>query len=164
MGKLLGRAYKRWMMGKTCAFLGNADIIGDVRELADKIRQTATDLITNKQVDTFLVGIKGKFETLSHKMMEQIQCDYPNIKIMLVIAYERDLEKVAYKFDDIYYPPQAEFGYRGWSIAKRNDWIIDQTDYVIAYNEYQGRAYNYCKKAKRKGKIIIGLGKQDETI
>ncbi|MBR4330041.1 MAG: hypothetical protein IKP71_09320 [Candidatus Riflebacteria bacterium] len=96
--------------------------------------------------------------------MVKFKLEYPNIKIMLVIAYERDLEKVAYKFDDIYYPPQAEFGYRGWSIAKRNDWIIDQTDYVIAYNEYQGRAYNYCKKAKRKGKIIIELGKQDETI
>lgn len=152
------------MMSKTCAFFGNADIIGDVREVAEKIRQTAIDLITNKQVDTFLVGIKGKFETLSHRIMEQIKCDYPQIKIMLVIAYERDLEKVAYKFDDIYYPPLAELGYRGWSIAKRNDWIIEQTDYVIAYNEYQGRAYNYCKKAKRKGKTIIGLGKQDESI
>ena len=151
-------------MTKTCCFLGNADILGDVRELADKIRQAAVDLITNKQVDTFLVGNKGHYETLCHKMMEQVRCDYPHIKIMLVIAYERDLHKVAYKFDDFYYPPLAEVGYRGWSIAKRNDWIIDQTDYVIAYNEYQGRAYKYCQKAKRKGKIIIGLGKQDETI
>lgn len=150
-------------MSKTCAFLGNATL-WDSREVMEKIKLTAIDLIKNKGVDTFLVGTKGEFETLSHKMMEQIQCDYPDIKIMLVIAYERDLEKVAYKFDDIYYPPQAEFGYRGWSIAKRNDWIIDQTDYVIAYNEYLGRAYNYCKKAKRKGKIIIGLRKQDETI
>ena len=155
---------KKGKMIKTACFLGNADILGDVRGVADKIKQAAVDLITNKQVDTFLVGIKGKFETLSHRIMEQIKCDYPQIKIMLVIAYERDLEKVAYKFDDIYYPPLAELGYRGWSIAKRNEWIIDQTDYVIAYNEYQGRAYNYCKKAKRKGKIIIGLGKQDETI
>ncbi len=130
----------------------------------EKIKLTAIDLIKNKGVDTFLVGNKGKFETLSHKMMEQIQCDFPNIKIMLVIAYAQDLEKCSYNFDDFYYPKKSELGYKRWSIAKRNDWIIDQTDYVIAYNEYQGRAYNYCKKAKRKGKIIIGLGKQDETI
>ena len=150
-------------MSKTCAFLGNADIIGDVRELADKIRSAVVDLITNKQVDTFLVGIKGEFETLSHKILEQIRCDYPDIKIMLVVAYERDLHKCAYHFDDFYYPPLAELGYRGWSIAKRNEWIIDETDYVIAYNRYQGRAYKYCQKAIRKGKIVIELAKEQEN-
>lgn len=87
----------------------------------------------------------------------------PKITVIMP-TYERDLHNVSYKFDDFYYPPLAELGYKAWSIAKRNEWIIEQTDYVVAYNEYRGRAYNYCKKAKRKGKIIIGLGKQDETI
>lgn len=60
-------------MTKTCCFLGNTDILGDIRELADKIRQAAVELITNKQVDTFLVGNKGHYETLCHKMMEQVE-------------------------------------------------------------------------------------------
>ncbi len=150
-------------MTKTCCFFGNATI-WNVKEIADKIRKAVVDLITNKQVDTFLVGIKGEFETLSHKILQEIRLDYPNIKIMLVIAYERDLHKCGYHFDDFYYPPLAEVGYRGWSIAKRNDWIVEQTDYVIACNQYQGRAYNYCKKAKNKGKTIIEIGKQDEPV
>ena len=144
-------------MSKTCAFLGNATI-WNTREVMEKIKLTAINLIKNKCVDIFLVGTKGNFETLSHKMMEQIQCDYPDIKIMLVIAYAQDLERCPYNFDDVYYPPKSELGYKRWSIAKRNEWIIGQTDYIIACNQYQGRAYNYCEKAKRKGKEIIEIG------
>ena len=145
-------------MSKTCAFLGNATI-WNTREVMEKIKLTAIDLIKNKGVDTFLVGTKGNFETLSHKMMEQIQCDYPDIKIMLVIAYAQDLERCPYNFDDIYYPTEVELSSKRWSISRRNEWIIEQTDYIIACNQYQGRAYNYCEKAKRKGKKVIEIGK-----
>ena len=145
-------------MSKTCAFLRNATI-WNTREVMEKIKLTAIDLITNKGVDIFLVGTKGNFETLSHKMMEQIQRDYPDIKIMLVIAYAQDLERCPYNFDDIYYPTKAELANKRWSISRRNEWIIEQTDYIIACNQYRGRAYNYCEKAKRKGKEIIEIGK-----
>ena len=97
-------------MSKICAFLGNATI-WNTREVMKKIKLTAIDLIKNKGVDIFLVGTKGNFENLAHKMMEQIQCDYPDIKIMLVIAYAQDLERCPYNFDDIYYPPKSELGY-----------------------------------------------------
>lgn len=150
-------------MNKTCAFFGNSTI-WNTKEIADRIRTTVVDLITKKQVDIFLVGTKGHFETLSHKILQEIKCDYPSIKIMLVIAYGNDLHKCGYSFDDFYYPPAAELGYKRWGISNRNEWIIDQTDYIIACNQYQGRAYNYCKKAKNKGKIIIEIGKPDEPV
>lgn len=146
-------------MNKVCAFLGNATI-WNTREVMEKIKLTAIDLIKNKGVDTFLVGTKGEFETLSHKMLEQIQCDYPDIKIMLVIAYAQDLERCPYNFDDIYYPTKAELANKRWSISRRNEWIIEQTDYIIACNQYQGRAYDYCRRAMRKGKEIIEIGEQ----
>ena len=146
-------------MSKICAFLGNETLF-NVKETADKIRQAVEELISHKQVDTFLVGTKGKFETLSHKMMEQIQCDYPDIKIMLVIAYLKDLERCPYNFDDIYYPSKVELSNKRWSISRRNEWIIEQTDYIIACNQYQGRAYDYCRRAMRKGKEIIEIGER----
>ena len=146
-------------MNKTCAFLGNATLF-NVKETADKIRQAVEDLISHKQVDTFLVGTKGEFENLSHKIMEQIQFDYPNIKIMLVIAYVKDLERCPYNFDDVYYPTEVELSNKRWSISRRNEWIIEQTDYIIACNQYQGRAYDYCRRAMRKGKEIIEIGEE----
>ncbi|MBR6412668.1 MAG: hypothetical protein IKS41_05880 [Alphaproteobacteria bacterium] len=146
-------------MNKTCAFLGNATLF-NVKETADKIRQAVEDLISHKQVDTFLVGTKGEFENLSHKIMEQIQFDYPNIKIMLVIAYVKDLERCPYNFDDVYYPTEVELSNKRWSISRRNEWIIEQIDYIIACNQYKGRAYDYCRRAMRKGKEIIEIGEQ----
>ena len=97
-------------------------------------------------------------ELLSHKVISQVRNDFPNIKIMLVIAYVKDLEKCSYYYNDFYYPALSELGYKRWSISYRNEWIIDQSDFIIGYNRYEGRAYKYCKKAKNKGKCIIELG------
>ena len=144
-------------MSKTCAFLGNANI-WDEKQPAEKIMQIAVDLISHKHVDTFLVGTKGDFEILTHKIVEQVKNIYPGIKIMLVLAYAQDLEKCRYSFNDIYYPTKSETGFKRWSIAKRNEWIIEQTDYIITCNYYKGRAFNYCQKARQKGKEIIEIG------
>ena len=150
---MLNWADEGWVMGmaKTCAFLGNANIWNE-KETAEKIRQAVVDLITNKQVGTFLVGTKGEYEVLAHKVMEQIRCDYPDIKIMLVIAYVKDLERCPYSFDDFYYPWKVEKSNKRWSIAKRNDWIIEQTDYVIACNYYQGRVLTTVRRPSGKEK------------
>ena len=87
--------------------------------------ETLLDLIKNKQVDTFLVGTEGEFEVLSHKVIDQVRDEYPDVKIGLVLAYAKDLEKCRYRFNDFYYPPASEFGYKRWSIAKRNEWIVE---------------------------------------
>ena len=149
-------------MSKTCGFLGNSSLICK-DDVAEQIRHTAIDLITNKQVNTFYVGVKGDFELLSHKVISQVRNDFPNIKIMLVIAYVKDLERCSYYYNDFYYPALSELGYKRWSISYRNEWIIDQSDFIIGYNRYEGRAYKYCKKAKNKGKCIIELGSKNDN-
>ncbi|MBO6289262.1 MAG: hypothetical protein J6N45_02935 [Alphaproteobacteria bacterium] len=51
-------------------------------------------------------------------------------------------------------------GYKRWCIVHRNRYIIQNTDFIIAYNEYKGRAYELCKQAKNKGLTIIELANQ----
>ncbi len=51
-------------------------------------------------------------------------------------------------------------GYKRWCIVHRNRYIIQNTDFIIAYNEYKGRAYKFCKQAKNKGLTIIELANQ----
>ncbi len=143
-------------MQKTGTFLGNSEII-ETDALKSKIRQAIIDLIKNKGVATFYVGIKGQFETLCHRIVSEIKQSHPDIQIILIIAYVKDLEKCRYAFDDFYFPVLCEFGYKGWSIAKRNEWLINEADYIISYNRYQGRAYNYCQKARRKKKDVIEI-------
>lgn len=146
-------------MSKICSFLGNAQIwVPD--GIPEKLKSTIIRLITDEQVDTFYVGTKGDFELLAHKTVAQIQRDYPNIRIWLIIAYVEDLHNCCYSFNEFFYPPMSELGHRRWSISERNEWIIKYTDYIIAYNQYEGRAYKFCQKAKRKGKTIIEIGKK----
>ena len=38
---------------------------------------------------------------------------------------------------------------------------IENTDFIIAYNEYKGRAYEFCKQAKNKGVTIIELAEKE---
>lgn len=141
-------------MGKTCGFLGNATLLNDT-EIAVKLRPILIDLIQNKDVDTFYVGVKGKFDTLAHKAIAHLKKEYPSIQIMLVIAYHKDLERCVYPYDDFYFPLLCETGYKRWGIVRRNEWVIEKSDYIVACNQYHGKAYDFCQKAIHKGKVVI---------
>ena len=43
------------------------------------------------------------------------------------------------------------------SIVYRNRFIIENTDFIIAYNKYHGRVYKFCCQAQHKGVIVIEL-------
>ena len=145
-------------MSKTCGFFGNA-ILWNEEEIEGKLRPILIDLIENKNVETFYVGVKGQFDTLAHKMVVELHALYPHIQIMLVIAYNKDLERCIYPYDDFYFPPYSECGYKGWSLVRRNEWVIEASDYIVACNQYQGKAYGFCQKAKHKGRVVLELGK-----
>lgn len=61
------------------------------------------------------------------------------------------------RFDDWVYPDQCATGYKRLNIVYRNRYIIENTDFIIAYNRYQNKAYEFCKKAKNKGVKVIEL-------
>lgn len=64
-------------------------------------------------------------------------------------------------FDSFIYPDQAAIGYKRWCIVHRNNWIIENTDFIIAYNRFEGRAFEVCKRAKNKGVQIIELADEE---
>ncbi|MBQ9034542.1 MAG: hypothetical protein IJ099_01095 [Alphaproteobacteria bacterium] len=43
-------------------------------------------------------------------------------------------------------------------IVYRNCYIIENTDFIIAYNKYKRRDYDFCQAAKGKGVKVIELG------
>ena len=42
----------------------------------------------------------------------------------------------------------------------RNRYIIENTDFIIAYNRYEGKAYEFCKQARGKGVKVIELAEE----
>ena len=67
-------------------------------------------------------------------------------------------------YDDTIYPPLEDVLPR-YAISKRNEWMIDQADLVIAFvaHEYGG-AYKTLRYAERKKKKIIQLKKESGKI
>ena len=128
-------------MSKTCAFFGN-DYIWSKPEIIEQIKEQVLLLIKNNDVKTFLVGQKGAYENDAYNSVLQIKQQYNNIKIVLVVASMQEVNREGRPFDDFIF---------------RNNWIIENSDFIIAYNQYEGRAYDICKKAKNKGVTVIEL-------
>lgn len=65
-------------------------------------------------------------------------------------------------FDDFILPPKCELGYKRLCIVYRNRYIIENTNFIIAYNKREGKAYEFCKAAKGKGVKVIELAEKQD--
>lgn len=147
-------------MGKSCAFLGN-DYKWSRSDIIEKIKKQALRLIDEEGVDTFLVGVKGAYERDAYNAVLRIKQDNPSIKIVFVASSMKEVNDEERYFDSFVYPDRAAIGYKRWCIVHRNNWIIENTDFIIAYNRFEGRAFEVCKRAKNKGVQVIELADMD---
>ena len=162
-------------MSKTCAFLGNNyDFMSGRKrirrpnpELKEKIKAQIINLIENENVDTFLVGEIGGYEEDAYDTVLEVFKSYPEIHITLVVSKTSEIHNIGIDESrgiyqrrfchDWIYPSKSAVGYKRWCIVHRNRYIIENTDFIIAYNEYKGRAYEFCKQSKNKGVTVIEL-------
>ena len=136
-------------MSKTCAFFGN-DYIGSKPEIIEKIKEQVLLLIKNNDVNTFWVGQKGAYENDAYNSVLQIKQKHNNIKIVLIVASMQEVNREGRPFDDFIFPDEINFHNKRWCIVYRNNWIIENSDFIIAYSQYEGRAFKYVKRQKIK--------------
>ena len=169
-------------MSKTCAFLGNDydKILGRKSghntppNLKERIKAEIINLIENEDVTEFLVGELGGYEIDAYDTVLEVQKEYPSIRIILVISKITELHEVGERdrcnnverrgCDDFILPDKCATGYRRLGIVYRNRYIIEHTDFIIAYNKYEGRAYEFCKAAKGKGVKVIELEEEKSFL
>ena len=70
-------------LNKTCCFFGHRKI-EETPELKACLINTIEDLITNKDVDTFLFGSKSEFDDLCHKTVTELKEKSPHSKRIYV--------------------------------------------------------------------------------
>ena len=85
--------------------------------------------------------------------------DYVDVKSLLVLAYlDQKYNKDLY--DETIYP-DIENVPRRYAIVKRNQWMIDKSDFVIAYVEHSwGGAAKTFGYAMKKKKTVINIAFQ----
>ena len=100
---------------------------------------------------SFLLGGYGNFDLIAASAIKAIKEKYSNVKSILVLAYlDQKYNKDLY--DDTIYP-DIENVPRRYAIVKRNQWMIDKSNFVIAYVEHSwggaAKTFNYAVKKKK---------------
>lgn len=149
---------------KYCTFAGHREVF--VSEIADKIDSEIEKILMKDNAFAFFCGGMGEFDSMcagavrSAKRMNRDK----NIRLILVCPYMSDSlnkykEYYETDYDDIIIPEEILESHYKSAITKRNRWMIDNSDYLIAYvRKDYGGAYNTLKYAQKKeGLTVINL-------
>ena len=135
-----------------CTFFGHKDC---PETKYSNILQAIQNLITKKNITTFYVGTQGNFDSLVYRALCCLRTDFPYIRVYRVLAY---MPKDNGLIPDSILPEGVELVHQRYAISWRNRWMIERSDYVIAYITHNyGGAARYADEARRKGKTVINL-------
>jgi len=140
-----------------CTFFGHRDA---GNKIEPTLRSTLIDLIENKNADTFYVGNHGAFDRMVLKNLRLLKNDYPYINYFVVLAYypKEQSALISQDYSDTIYPDGLESVPPKYAVAKRNRWMVEQSDIVVTYVKYSGGgAAQFKELAEKKGKMVYNL-------
>ena len=136
----------------TVTFCGHSHV-SDAAELnvwLDKV----LDLLIAEGADRFYLGGYGDFDRMAAEAVKAKKDERPGIEMALVTAYlGRQADGEFY--DYMIYPTLRDVTQRS-AIPKRNEWMVDSADVVVAYVTHEGGgAAKTLEYARRRGKRVI---------
>ena len=127
--------------------------ISQVEEVEKWLYAVSESLIEQGAV-TFYLGGYGAFDGLAASVLREQKKRYPQIELVLVLAYLNDRRDTS-GYDRTVYPP-LEAVPRRFAISHRNRWMVEVSDVVVAYVLHDwGGAVTTLRCAKQKAKQII---------
>jgi len=127
--------------------------ISQVEEVEKWLYAVSESLIEQGAV-TFYLGGYGAFDGLAASVLREQKKRYPQIELVLVLAYLNDRRDTS-SYDRTVYPP-LETVPRRFAISHRNRWMVEVSDVVVAYVLHDwGGAATTLRCAKQKAKQII---------
>ena len=144
----------------TITFCGHSNCLFSDEE-KKKLKQLLIKEIRKNPTCKFYLGGYGDFDGLCLRTLKELKNDFPEIELIFITPYldknYSKLEFAKYHYDDVIFPP-LESVPRKFAILKRNEWMVDSAELVIAYVKYSwGGASKTLEYAKRKMKQIINL-------
>lgn len=115
--------------------------------------ETVSGLIL-EGADVFYLGGYGGFDRMALSVVNKTKEAHPGVRSILVLPYlDRSMDLDAY--DGSIYPPLEKVPQR-YAISRRNRWMVDQADVVVAYVIHEwGGAATTLRYAEAKRKTII---------
>lgn len=133
-------------------FCGHKDVFD--RDCVEQwLRQVCTDLII-QGADEFFLGGYGHFDYMCASVLRELKKTHPHIRLVLVLPYLNST-MIADGYDETVYPPLESVPKR-FAISRRNEWMVRESDVVVAYViRGFGGAAKTLDYARRKKKTII---------
>ena len=141
-------------------FCGHSDFL-----FSDDVKQQLKNILVSEIIKNptckFYLGGYGAFDSLCLRTLSELKKEFQDIELIFITPYidktYSKLEFAKYHYDDVIFPP-LESVPRKFAILKRNEWMVEEADLVIAYVKYSwGGAAKTLEYAKRKKKTIINL-------
>lgn len=128
----------------TCCFLGHRRII-ETPILVKNLREVITDLIQNKNVDTFLFGSRSEFNSLCYAVVSELKESYPHIKRIYVRAEFPNINDnyrkyLLERYEYTYYPPKITKAGKAVYV-ERNYEMIDRSTYCVIYYDEKSKLH-----------------------
>lgn len=158
-------------MSKVCCFTGHrpSKLKGynpiDNKKLLWEIFKIIEDHIDNKGVTTFISGMALGVDMWAAKMVlraKRLGC--PELKLICAIPCknhsskwnaqsQKEWQRIVEQADEVFYVSEEE--YKPYLMQRRNIWMVDESDYVIAvWDGSPGGTGNCVKYAQKEEKEI----------
>ena len=142
------------------SFIGHREV-EHFREVEEQLERIVIELIKTKEYVEFYVGRNGEFDLMVASVIKRSQRDYgyANSSLILVIPYPiANLEDMEEYYDEVMYPVERYKAHYKAAITKRNEWMVKQSDVLIAYvTGNSGVAYNCLCFAKKGNTKLINI-------
>jgi uncharacterized phage-like protein YoqJ len=142
---------------KSCFFIGHREASS---EILPALREAVERHIVDYGVTEFIVGNYGGFDRMAAKAVIEAKTLHPQITLTQLLPYhpaERPID-LPPGFDNSFYPPNMEIVPRRFAISKANRYMVDHTDYLIAYAWHPAsNARNLVEYADRRNICITKL-------
>ena len=120
----------------------------------EKLRGLLLQNIRKNPNCKFYLGGYGNFDSLCLSILKELKANFPDIELLFITPYLNKeyskLETAKLYYDGIIYPPLENVPPR-FCISRRNEWMVDEANLVIAFVKYSwGGAAKTLEYAKRK--------------
>lgn len=141
-------------------FCGHGSINIEQNEI-DKIKDFLFEKIKQFPNAKFYIGGYGYFDHLVFSILRKLKKCFPNIELIFISPYldssYSKLQIANELYDCTLYPP-LETVPKKYAILKRNEWMVDNCDLLVAYVRYYwGGARKTLDYAIRKKKPYINF-------
>lgn len=131
------------------------------------LKEIIVDHIENKNVDTFITGMALGIDQWAAKLVLKLKETYPHIKLVAAIPCanhsskwikesQDEWQSIIDRCDTVHYVSNEE--YTHWCMQKRNEFMVDNADYVIAvWDGTTGGTANCVLYADKMNREILRL-------